>query len=75
MAGQLTERMKRHGRSADMTSVVYPNAGHVFMMREFLAPPGSPGSPPFDFGGDAEADSLAAEDAWTRIAALLTLCE
>jgi nucleolar protein 56 len=75
MAGELTQRMERHGRSADVTSVVYPNAGHVFVMREFLPPPGSPGSPPFDFGGDAETDSLAAEDAWTRIAALLTLSD
>jgi dienelactone hydrolase len=72
MAGELTRRMERNGRSSDITSVVYPGAGHVFVMREFLPPPGSPGSPPFDFGGDAEADSTAAQDAWTRIAALLT---
>jgi dienelactone hydrolase len=72
MAGELTECMERHGRSSDVTSVVYPGAGHVFVMREFLPPPGSPGSPPFDFGGDAEADSTAAENAWSRISALLT---
>ena len=73
MAGELTQRMERNGRSSDVTSVVYPGAGHVFVMREFLPPPGSPGSPPFDFGGDAKTDSLAAEDAWTRISAFLTL--
>lgn len=72
MAGELTERMKRNGRSADTTSVVYPSAGHVFAVREFMPPPGSPGSPPFDFGGGPEADSRAASDAWSRIATFLS---
>jgi dienelactone hydrolase len=71
MASQVERRMQEHGRSEDVTNVVYPDAGHAFLIREFLPPPGSPGSPPFDFGGRPQSDAAAAKDAWARIAAFL----
>jgi dienelactone hydrolase len=72
MARELNERMNEHGRSDDLTNVVYPGAGHAFVMREFMPPPGSPGAPQIDFGGTADSDAAAASDTWARIANFLT---
>ncbi len=71
MAGEIVVRMKGHGRAGDVTNVVYPNAGHIFLQREFFPPPADRIGPPFDFGGGAEADEAASGDAWPRIAAFL----
>ena len=62
MAGELARRMDSYGRSEDLTNVVYPGAGHVFAMHDWMPP-----STMFDFGGDAEADASASADAWRRI--------
>lgn len=66
MAGELSRRMESHGRSADLTNVVYPDAGHVFALRDFMPP-----NTPFDFGGSPEADASASADAWNRITQFL----
>jgi dienelactone hydrolase len=66
MAGELGRRMERHGRAADLTNVVYPDAGHVFAVRDFMPP-----TTPFDFGGSPEADASASADAWDGIARFL----
>ena len=71
MATELVNRHNQKGRPADVTNVVYPDAGHAFVMREFMPPPGSPGSPPFDFGGSPGADASAASDTWSRVPSFL----
>jgi dienelactone hydrolase len=71
MSNELAGRMTAFGRSTELTSVVYPDAGHTFLTREFMPPPGSPSSPPIDFGGTVDADLLAAADAWARIGTFL----
>jgi uncharacterized protein len=71
MESEVQRRMQEHGRSEDVTKVVYPDPGHAFLMREFLPASGSPGSPPFDVGGHRQSDAAAARDAWARIAAFL----
>jgi uncharacterized protein len=71
MAEEIVRRMEEHGRGDDVTSVVYPGAGHVFLVQEFL-PPSSPGAVPmFDYGGSDEADSVAGQDAWRRAVSFL----
>lgn len=71
MAEEIVRRMQDHGRGDDVTNVVYPGAGHVFLVQEFL-PPSSPGAVPmFDYGGSAEADRVAGEDAWRRAVSFL----
>jgi len=63
--------MPAHERDGDVTNVVYPGAGHVFLVQEFL-PPSSPGAVPlYDFGGTTGADMSAGQDAWRRVVAFL----
>jgi uncharacterized protein len=69
MAAEVVRRMANHGRADDVTNIVYPGAGHVFLVQDFLPPLGT--GPPFDYGGSAEADSAAGKDAWQRIAYFL----
>jgi dienelactone hydrolase len=71
MAEEIVRRMADHGRGNDVTSVVYPGAGHVFLVQDFLPPPGPGTGPRFDFGGNAEADSIAGKDAWQRALSFL----
>jgi dienelactone hydrolase len=71
MAEEIVRRMEDHGRGEDVTSVVYPGAGHVFLVQEFL-PPLNPGAVPmFDYGGSADADRVAGKDAWARAVSFL----
>jgi dienelactone hydrolase len=63
--------MVDHGRGNDVTNVVYPGAGHVFLVQDFLPPPGPGTGPPFDFGGSTQADHAAGEDAWSRAVSFL----
>ena len=71
MAGEVVRRMEEHGRRDDVTSVVYPGAGHIFFIQDLLPPP-VPGSRPlYDFGGSNEADHSAGLDAWQRAVAFL----
>jgi len=67
MAAEIMRRMADHGRADDVTNVVYPGAGHAFLVQDFLPPPGI--GPAFDYGGGTAADSAAGEDAWKRITA------
>ncbi len=71
MAGEIVRRMQDHGRAADVTNVVYPGAGHIFLMRDFLPPAGGVNALSFDFGGTAEADEAASRDAWQRVVTFL----
>jgi acetyl esterase/lipase len=71
MAEEIVRRMQDHGRGGDVTNVVYPGAGHIFLMRDFLPPAGAGNAPPFDFGGTAQADELASADAWRRVVTFL----
>ncbi len=71
MAGEIVKRMEEHGRAGDITNVTYPSAGHVFLLREFMPAPADRIGPPFDFGGNIEADAAASRDAWPRIASFL----
>ncbi len=66
-AGFIVERLSAYGRESDVTSVVYPGAGHAFLHREFFANVDANGRPIWDFGGDPTADEAAASDAWPRI--------
>jgi uncharacterized protein len=68
MANRVVRRMTDHGRLKDITSVVYPGAGHVFLVLDFLRP----GGPAFDYGGGPDADRAAGADAWQRIPAFLS---
>jgi dienelactone hydrolase len=71
MANEVVRRMEEHGRGDDVTSVVYPGAGHVFFIRDLLPPPVPGSRPTYDFGGGSEADSIASRDAWQRAVAFL----
>ena len=71
MAEEVVRRMVDHGRGDEVTSVVYPRAGHAFLLHDFMTPPGSGAGQALDFGGSAEADSIACEDAWRRSVAFL----
>jgi pimeloyl-ACP methyl ester carboxylesterase len=71
MAEEIVRRMQDHGRGGDVTNVVYPGAGHIFLMRDFLPPAGAGNAPPFDFGGTAPADEVANRDAWRRVVTFL----
>ena len=71
MAGEVVRRMGAHGRVDDVTNVVYPGAGHVFLMQG-PPPPSGPGTgPPIDFGGTTAADILAGKESWQRIPSFL----
>jgi acetyl esterase/lipase len=67
MAAEIELRMKEHGRGNDITNVVYPGAGHVFLIREFIPPAMLGIGGLYDYGGTPEADSVAGNDAWRRI--------
>lgn len=71
MAHEIARRMADHGRSSDVTNVVYPGAGHAFLVQEFF-PPSAPGAVAlFDYGGSPAADRVAGHDAWSRAVAFL----
>ena len=72
MAAEIERRMKDHGRGDDITNVVYPDAGHVFLVREFIPPAMLGIGGVYDFGGTPEADTVAGKDAWQRIRDFLT---
>jgi uncharacterized protein len=72
MAAEIEHRMNEHGRGGDITNVVYPGAGHVFLMREFIPPAFLGIGGVYDFGGTPEADAAAGKDAWRRIGAFLS---
>jgi uncharacterized protein len=69
MTDEIVRRMVDRGRAGDVTRVVYPGAGHAFLVQDFLPPPGT--GPAFDYGGRIKADSAAGDDSWRRIAAFL----
>lgn len=71
MADEIVRRMQNHGRGDDVTNVVYPGAGHVFLVQDFLPPPSAGTGPPFDFGGGTQADHVAGKDAWRRAVSFL----
>jgi dienelactone hydrolase len=71
MADQIVRRMVDHERGDDVTSVVYPGAGHTFFVQDFMPPPGAGPGPHFDFGGCIQADQVAGEDAWQRAISFL----
>ena len=71
MADEIVRRMEDHGRGDDVTNVVYPGAGHVFLMQDFMPLPGSGTVPQYDFGGSTRADQTAGMDAWQRAVAFL----
>jgi dienelactone hydrolase len=70
MAAEIVRRMEEHGRGEDVTSVVYPGAGHVFFVQDFLPPPGV--GPAFDYGGSPEADQAAGTEAWRHVVSFLS---
>jgi dienelactone hydrolase len=71
MADEIALRMTEHGRGDDVTSVVYPGAGHVFFIQDLLPPPVPGTRPMYDFGGSHEADRIAGRDAWQCAVAFL----
>ena len=71
MADEIVRGMVDHGRGDDVTSVVYPGAGHTFFVHDFMPPPGAGTRPQFDFGGSIQADHVAGEDAWRRAVTFL----
>ena len=71
MSDEIVRRMENHGRGDDVTSVVYAGAGHVFLVQDFMPPPGRGAGPRFDFGGNFEADNIAGRDAWQRAVSFL----
>ena len=71
MAEEIVRRMDDHGRADDVTNIVYPGAGHVFLTKEFLPRPGPGAGPAFDFGGSPQADDIAGKDAWQRVVSFL----
>jgi len=71
MAEEIVRRMENHGRGDDVTNVVYPRAGHVFLVQDFVPPPGPGTGPQYDFGGSTQADHLAGKDAWQRAVSFL----
>lgn len=71
MANEIVRRMNDRGRRDDVTNVVYPGAGHMFLVQEFM-PPWWPGpTPVYDFGGSPEADQVAGRQAWQHLVAFL----
>jgi len=71
MAEEIVLRMVNHGRGEDVTSVIYPGAGHVFLVQDFLPRSGPGRVPQYDFGGSPEADRIAGEDAWRQAVSFL----
>ena len=71
MANEIVQRMEAHGRGDDVASVVYPGAGHAFLVQDFQPPPRPGTGPQYDFGGSAEVDHIAGKDAWQRAVSFL----
>jgi dienelactone hydrolase len=71
MAEEIVRRMENHGRRDDVTNVVYPGAGHAFLVQDFLPPPGPGTRPQYDLGGSTQADHIAGKDAWQRAVSFL----
>jgi len=71
MSEEIVRRMENHGRVDDVTNVVYSGAGHVFLLQDFMPPPGPGTGPQYDFGGNAPADHIAGRDAWQRAVSFL----
>ena len=58
MAEEIVRHMVDHGRGDDVTNIVYPGAGHAFLVQDFMPPPGSGIGQQFDFGGRSLLDDL-----------------
>ncbi len=71
MAAEIERRMIEHGRGDRITNVVYPGAGHVFLIREFIPAAMFGIGGLYDYGGSPDEDAIAGEDAWQRISAFL----
>ena len=71
MAAEIESRMKEHGRGDDLTNVVYPGAGHIFLVRDFIPASMLGVGGLYDYGGTPEADAVAGDDAWRRISDVL----
>ena len=71
MSDEIVRRMENHGRGDDVTNVVYSGAGHVFLLQDFMPPPGPGTGPQYDFGGSEETDHIAGKDAWQRAVSFL----
>jgi dienelactone hydrolase len=72
LMARLVARRLEENTKVEVTDVVYPDAGHAFLHREFFANRDVNGRPIWDFGGSAEADAAAATDAWSRIVSFLS---
>src|SRR5439155_18694279 len=46
MTDEIVRRMEDHGRAGEVTRVVYPGAGHAFLVQDLLPPRGA--GPAFD---------------------------
>lgn len=68
MAGQLQDRMERHGLGSQVQNLVYEGAGHGMAYQ--LWPDGGPPETRLLHGGSLEADHLAGQAAWGEIIAL-----
>ena len=71
MSDEIVRRMENHGRGDDVTNVVYPGAGHVFLLQDFMPRPGPETGSQYDFGGSFEADNIAGKDAWRHAVSFL----
>ncbi len=71
MAEMVITRMAGHGRSADVTHLRYPGAGHRLLGAAVAAPAASGERAPFDYGGSDEADAQARDDSWEQAGAFL----
>jgi dienelactone hydrolase len=71
MAEMIVARMAVHGRSADVTHLCYPGAGHRLLGAAVQEPAVSGERVPFDYGGTDEADARARDDAWEQAAGFL----
>ncbi|HEY3240366.1 MAG TPA: acyl-CoA thioester hydrolase/BAAT C-terminal domain-containing protein [Acidimicrobiia bacterium] len=71
MAEMIVARMAGHGRSADVTHLCYPGAGHRLLGAAAQQPAVGGERMPFDYGGTDEADAGARDDAWEQAAAFL----
>ncbi|MGH8991105.1 MAG: acyl-CoA thioester hydrolase/BAAT C-terminal domain-containing protein [Acidimicrobiia bacterium] len=71
MAEMIVARLGGHGRSADVTHLSYPGAGHQLLGAAAAEPPTSGGRVAFDYGGTAEGDARARDDAWDQAAGFL----
>jgi dienelactone hydrolase len=71
MANEIVRRMEKNGRAGDVTSVLYPGAGHAFFVQQFMPPPGPGARPSYDLGGNDQADHHAGVDAWKQAVSFL----